>query len=440
MDKHKQLLIESIRKEGRKSLFLHAVEPKGPEILIIGLFIPLCVYLLSITISTLLYNLKIDIHPFLLSFVIKKLTLVENVNLFICLFITWNLVFRFFLRYQGYLVNVSPSVEVSDIVRDILVAALGYILCFSVSDFRCWMTTLILLYLVASAEYHSASRRLQKTLEGTTNNDLLKNKIELNIAITKAKFRYDLYLFLFFVFLLINSFVFPSPIAHFIILCILFIFQVWYTKWGKPEKVGIRILEGKSGLSDILASSISCVFSPYVIPILMSIGTTYHSANTLYQAIQWMLIQVIFLSVIPFLIAILFKKIGLISDLHVNNRQQRFLFFLTLIPFWLICLFILKKISVPLFVFLLPLAYVLTVVVAMVINFVTKISAHSAAITGLWVGFLNVFGTYFFPFGILIPAVMWARVTRKKHSPSQTLLGMLVGGAIMMIVFMIFVY
>lgn len=94
-------------------------------------------------------------------------------------------------------------------------------------------------------------------------------------------------------------------------------------------------------------------------------------------------------------------------------------------------------VDIALFTWLVPLrvglamswAGLVTSLLMFLINFVTKISVHSASAAALFMGALTIYGKEALLFVPVLPLVIWARVTARNHTLSQTILGMGVAAA-----------
>ncbi len=58
----------------------------------------------------------------------------------------------------------------------------------------------------------------------------------------------------------------------------------------------------------------------------------------------------------------------------------------------------------------------------------TNLSLHAAGVSGATVCLFFVFGAWGAPGALLVPPVLWARRTLGRHTPSELLVGVLVGG------------
>ena len=81
------------------------------------------------------------------------------------------------------------------------------------------------------------------------------------------------------------------------------------------------------------------------------------------------------------------------------------------------------------------LSYALATVLFALITPVTNLSLHAAGVSGAAVCLTYVFGVWGLPSFLLLPPVVWARLTLGRHTPAELTLGVLVGGGATWIAF-----
>lgn len=173
---------------------------------------------------------------------------------------------------------------------------------------------------------------------------------------------------------------------------------------------------------DSLATAISYIFSPVALMPLFLILITVHSGFA--QQEKFLVLGLfIFLGILPIELMLLFlKQTGRISDWDVTQRRERIPINVFSVAVGTLLLFILARFNQPqIFTYYLY-TYVWFFLYA-IITFFWKISAHTSAVTVFCLSLVTLFGSAWWWLFILIPAVAWARVYRKRHTLTQALSG-----------------
>lgn len=182
-----------------------------------------------------------------------------------------------------------------------------------------------------------------------------------------------------------------------------------------------------------LASLLAEIFSPFILcGILIStiaLATDPHPLPAIGVALG-------FLVLVPQVLSVRLYKSGKTTDRFVQVREQRTqLYVMTLVSVIIGCLLI----------NLLPTSYdvqlmmntaVVTLAVAMALNFKIKVSIHAlmAVLFAIVVPVYLGGSPLYFAVGALIwAATVWARLHNKKHSAVELVLGTLVGGVVALV-------
>ena len=182
---------------------------------------------------------------------------------------------------------------------------------------------------------------------------------------------------------------------------------------------------------------LSVIFYPMFIPfygIYLLMNTTPFS---IYMPVYLSLIKLIigvFTLVVPGLILWTTMKMGAVSNFQIDNRRQRTVPYLLTLVSYIVCLYLLYKIRVPLFLLLLSGGVILSLLAVMIINFWWKISAHASSAGGFlgavlltcWVFKMNPVG-FLIAVVLLCGLVAFARLYLRAHTPAQVLAGFSLG-------------
>lgn len=174
-----------------------------------------------------------------------------------------------------------------------------------------------------------------------------------------------------------------------------------------------------------LAEYISRMFSPPLVATAALFLATPGNSNR--AAIGWGIITFLLIIFAPAAYLIYLHRSGQITDLDVYVRQQRVRPYLLSIGCCLVTFGLLWHAHAPASLQIIAAAALLETSGLFLVNLKWKISAHAAAIAGFsslgyWVGGISTL-----PMLILLPLVAWSRLHLKRHTFSQTIVGILWG-------------
>lgn len=180
-----------------------------------------------------------------------------------------------------------------------------------------------------------------------------------------------------------------------------------------------------------IAFALSALLSPYIVIPLGTVLIVASQQGTRRQLVLWTSLSIFFSTVIPALYVVLQIVRGKITDIHVMEREQRSGPFVVAVISSAVGALVLWRIGAPGMVWGLG---VVLLVNGLVLSWITtfwKISMHVAVLSAtvlaawIWVPGISAWGL-----GWMIPALMWARATRGRHSIWQGLAGCGVAGAL----------
>ena len=180
-----------------------------------------------------------------------------------------------------------------------------------------------------------------------------------------------------------------------------------------------------------VAFALSALLSPYLVIPLGTVVIVASQQGARRQLVLWTSLSIIFSTVIPALYVVLQIARGKITDIHVMEREQRSGPFVVAVISSAVGALVLWRTGAPGMVWGLG---VVLLVNGLVLSWITtfwKISMHVAVLTA------TVLAAYIWVPGIsawsllpMIPALMWARATRGRHSLWQGLAGCGVSGVL----------
>jgi hypothetical protein len=185
-----------------------------------------------------------------------------------------------------------------------------------------------------------------------------------------------------------------------------------------------------------LAFMLSAVLSPYLVILFGTAGIVYARSEP-ENFWTYLTISIFFSTILPALYVVYGIKKGFISDVHVMEREQRGGPFAVAIAGGFLSALILFLIGSPASVWTLSLIMSVNGIVIWLITFKTKISVHvsvlAATVLGASILHPNVKPLYIV---WLVPALMWARWYRRRHTIWQGLGGAITASVITSLIIM----
>ncbi|MCX6090305.1 MAG: hypothetical protein NTX88_08080 [Candidatus Atribacteria bacterium] len=170
------------------------------------------------------------------------------------------------------------------------------------------------------------------------------------------------------------------------------------------------------------AELISTFFQPVIIPVILYLLVSFRYASGS-DALLYFLLGVVFITIAPVLLITILTKMKIISDPDIPNRRERFLPYLMIVLLYLVGFFIFFVIHAPGQILSITVSYILVTLVGALISLYWKISMHLAGIAGPITALVFYVSPYFLLAYLLLIPLGWARLTLKKHSLSQIMVG-----------------
>lgn len=201
-----------------------------------------------------------------------------------------------------------------------------------------------------------------------------------------------------------------------------------------------------------LAQIISFIFHPCFIPCYATLIMFYGLKNSVYnlltpQETKWRIavLVLLFTGIFPALSVvglIMYKKV---SNLYIASQSERTLPYITGAIFYVFFFYFLSDVQIWDSLKLFILSGGITLIIAVIINFKLKISAHTLSIGGL-VGFILGISylirldiTFVYSGLILLSGIIaWARLYLKAHQPKEVYFGFFIGLVVQLLLFFTF--
>lgn len=190
---------------------------------------------------------------------------------------------------------------------------------------------------------------------------------------------------------------------------------------------------------DIIATALSWILVPLLMPLYGTI-MIFTQSNLAFTSTptRWMVSLVIaaITIVVPMALVVLLKRLGVVHDLGLNERRERFIpYIITILSMGGAGLFMLYK-HAPLEIGMFYIGGAVAATVCMVVNFWWKISAHAAGIAGIVALLVRLGGdglphphllTWLIVWVLLSGLMGGARVWLGRHTVAQVICGYAVG-------------
>ncbi len=180
-----------------------------------------------------------------------------------------------------------------------------------------------------------------------------------------------------------------------------------------------------------IANLLSWVISPIVVAPLAYLLIILYGFGHDPSAGLYLSVLVLASTVVPMLLVYGLKKIGRVSDYNITFREQRFLPLLVMVGVNLLGYEVLIQIDAPRIISGILLFTAVNTVLILLITLQWKISIHLLTLTSSIALLCVQFGLLPAVLLLLVPVLMWSRIMLKAHTFMQTLVGSLVGFAVM---------
>lgn len=202
-------------------------------------------------------------------------------------------------------------------------------------------------------------------------------------------------------------------------------------------------------MQDKLAKTISILFHPLLFPsyfTLLIFNLNNYISLLIPAGAKLVIFSLIFITtfIFPTIFILIIKRKGLIKSLQMESREERVYPYTIAAIFNFSAFYMIKQIQIPEEYYLLLLGSGALILICLVINFNTKISAHmvgAGGLTGALIGIsmrLNIDLVLLIVLAILCSGLIgFARLKLNAHKPFQIYLGFICGMIVMTIFLLI---
>ena len=182
---------------------------------------------------------------------------------------------------------------------------------------------------------------------------------------------------------------------------------------------------GRNGRFRSVAYWVSQILNPPLVGLLVAFLAAAMSGTR--EAWRWTAVFIVVAMLIPTLYVVVQLKRGVISDIHMNKREERPIPALIMVVGAMVAWLLLSWGNAPRLLLILSGAQLLQSIVLFLITLKWKISAHSTSIATFFALCTMIFGWLGLFVLPIVGLVAWARITLKRHTPAQTAAGIVLG-------------
>jgi len=186
-------------------------------------------------------------------------------------------------------------------------------------------------------------------------------------------------------------------------------------------------------MADRLARWISILFDSSFLsfPIFLALGFASSGSSGLF----WAILTLLIVTGIPLIYLLIGRKRGWVSDMELSRREERPRFILVSLSSDVLALTVLWLVNGPPLLRLIVLTYFCLAIVMFAVSSFWKISMHMAGVGGFSTALVLVFGAPMLWAFLSLPLVAWARLHRRKHTPTQLVAGAIAGALVTILIF-----
>ncbi len=204
------------------------------------------------------------------------------------------------------------------------------------------------------------------------------------------------------------------------------------------QRVILGVAREKTHRRKQLATLTTNILNPFLVSLAMIVLLSFTSLSSAFDAIKWSLILTA-LSVLPvFIVTLYLVRHQRLEGIFSHDRKDRTKVYVVASVFAITGGVILSHLGTPPVLLATYVAGLSAVVIFMCINFLWKISVHTAFVAASATILIVLFGFIGAVGATLLPAIAWARIELEHHSLAQTVTGALLAVLIVIVVFYLF--
>lgn len=188
-----------------------------------------------------------------------------------------------------------------------------------------------------------------------------------------------------------------------------------------------------------IANIISFVSNPLFVSIPLSYAMILKTTGDGLYATQWTLLSLLFSGLIVLFVLYGVRK-GFISDYDVSIKEERINLYLAGILITTVYLLVVFFLNGPQVLIVGLVGLLIGLLIASLILKKSKASGHVAVIISFALLMWLSYGGAYWLLLLSVPLVAWSRIKLKRHEPSETLVGGVIGVSIVLMLYYIVKY
>ncbi len=187
-----------------------------------------------------------------------------------------------------------------------------------------------------------------------------------------------------------------------------------------------------------IANLTSNILNPFLVSLVLILLLSFKSTSSALDAVKWLLVSIA-ISIVPvFSVIIYLVRRQRLESPFINVRKQRTKIYLVAGVCAGIGSIIFPYLGAPPTLRAAFVAGLSAVVVFMCVNFLWKISLHTAFVTASVTVLIVLYGSIAAVTVVLVPLIAWSRIELNHHSLAQVITGALLAASIVVVVFYLF--
>lgn len=182
------------------------------------------------------------------------------------------------------------------------------------------------------------------------------------------------------------------------------------------------------------AKSVSLVSDPLFLATPIPFLLVLWASEDIFYSLKWAVFSMMFFALVGIFVLYGVKK-GVFSDIDVSRREQRPAFYLFALYVSFLYVGSLLLLNGPPVLFLAGCGVLLSVAVISLVNLKVKASVHVATVTALIFIVSILYGDFYLIFLLTIPLIIWSRVSIKRHTLQEALIGGSIGLMLTLLVY-----
>ena len=189
-----------------------------------------------------------------------------------------------------------------------------------------------------------------------------------------------------------------------------------------------------NSIAKVVSFLLHPLWMPLITLLLLYILDPYLGLNS--SAFRLLVVLLLICIIAPGMSLLVMVKTKMVSDIEVSNKKERYIPFALVISYYIMAYLFLKfnKVSLPNAVYAMLFGLIISLVIAVLVNMITKVSIHLMAMGGVLGTLLAFSQIHLIGIGmamsiwLLLSSILaWSRIHQGLHTNVQTYFGFALG-------------